>query len=265
MKKIIGIFLSLSLVIGLSACTSGSTQVQDEQQVEAESNVSDGGSTQSEDTTGLLISNSKKDDDEQQGVNESSQKATPRRAVMVNGVLYLDTGYVSGVGGRCGTLDGNITSVIDKMDIPDEDGEANFEAEGWQVGFEENTIDIPIDNDWYIFGASGTEKGKEGYLPESVLQFMATIEEVNDDENEKYIIVRADFEIQEMFREMIKQGARYRLNLENYEPGIYTDTPVVGNAVLIACSPYILETDPAIIPGVYSISPVGGDVYQKSE
>ncbi|MBR1772028.1 MAG: hypothetical protein IJ747_08360 [Lachnospiraceae bacterium] len=191
---------------------------------------------------------------------ESSQRAFPRRAVMANGVLYLDTGYVSGIWGRCGNLDGNIEKVIDRTELPDEDGEANFEAYGWQVGFEENTIDVPIGDEFCIFGAKGTEQGVQGYIPKGVLQFMATVEEVSDD---GYMVVKADFDIPAMFGQIKKDG-RYRLSLEHYEPGIYTDTPVPGNIVVVICKGIVEETDPAILPEIYSISPVGGNVCQPA-
>ncbi len=119
---------------------------------------------------------------------KSSQRAEYRRAIMVDGTLYLDTGYVSSVM-RCGNLDGNIEKVIDSSEIPDENGEANFNVEGWQRGYEEGTLDVLIDNEFCIFGEYGTEKAKEGYIPLGVMQFMATVGEVTDD---GYVIVKTD-------------------------------------------------------------------------
>lgn len=52
-------------------------------------------------------------------------------------------------------MDGNITSVIERTEIPQKDGEANFEgARGYQFGREENQIDVPLENEgWIIFEA----------------------------------------------------------------------------------------------------------------
>ena len=80
------------------------------------------------------------------------------RIIKVNGKLYYDTGKsydeTSEIK-RCGTMDGNITSVIASGEIPTEDGQANFTgAKGYQYGSKENTIDIPLENEgWRIFEA----------------------------------------------------------------------------------------------------------------
>ena len=65
---------------------------------------------------------------------------------MVDGTLYLDTGYVSSLM-RCGMLDGNIEKVDECTEMTDEDGEAIFSAEGWQVSFEEDALDVRIGNE----------------------------------------------------------------------------------------------------------------------
>ena len=116
------------------------------------------------------------------------QYSLPRRAIMVDGTLYLDTGYVSSLM-SCGTLDGNIERVIEATEIPDEDGEANFSAEGWQGGFEKGTLDVLIDNEFCIFAAEGSYTAEDGYIPEGVMQFMATVDEVSDD---NCVIVKTD-------------------------------------------------------------------------
>lgn len=109
------------------------------------------------------------------------QYSLPRRAIMVDGTLYLDTGYVSSLM-RCGNLDGTIERVIEATEIPDENGEANFSAEGWQGGFEKGTLDVLIDNEFCIFA-------EDGYIPEGVMQFTATVDEVTDD---NCVIVKTD-------------------------------------------------------------------------
>lgn len=251
MRKTATIFTVLFFAAALSACGSkDSKKAADAENIPQEESILLQETMSSKETM----------PDAESEQPESSQRAFPRRAVMANGVLYLDTGYVSGVWGRCGNLDGNIDKVIDETEIPDEDGEANFDAYGWQVGFEENTIDVIIGNEFCIFGAKGTEQGVEGYVPKGVLQFMATVEEVSDD---GYMIVKADFDIPAMFGQIKKDG-RYRLSMEHYEPGIYTDTPVPGNVVVVICQGNIEETDPAVITDIYSISPVGGNVCQPA-
>lgn len=189
-----------------------------------------------------------------------SQTEIPRRCVMINDTLYLDTGYVSGVWGRCGTADGSIESVIPSDEIPDENGEANFEAKDWQWGFEENTIDVRIGDEYCIFGAEGTMQGESGYIPESVLQFLASVEEVSDTD----MIVRPSGEISEKFGQ-INTDKRYQISLDHYDPGIYVDTPVPGNMVIVICKSRFEGEDPIIITDVYSVSPIGGDFCRPVE
>ena len=157
------------------------------------------------------------------------QYSLPRRAIMVDGTLYLDTGYVSSLM-RCGNLDGTIERVIEATEIPDEDGEANFSAEGWQGGFEKGTLDVLIDNEFCIFAEEGSYTAEDGYISEGVMQFMATVDEVTDDD---CVIVKTDTP-PERFPQ-IRKDVRYRLSMEAYDPGIYTDKLVPGNVVIVAC------------------------------
>lgn len=70
----------------------------------------------------------------------------------MNGKLYYDTGKTSD-SLRCGMLDGKITSNVENTKIPMIDNQANFEGEyGYQYG-NGNTIEIAIDDKWYIFKA----------------------------------------------------------------------------------------------------------------
>lgn len=79
--------------------------------------------------------------------------------VMVDGILYLDTGLESTVQARCGMMDGNITSTVEGNEKPTVDGQSNFgTGYGYQYGASEDTIEINIDGKWYIFA---TEEARE--------------------------------------------------------------------------------------------------------
>ena len=72
--------------------------------------------------------------------------------VMVNGELYLDTGYKSASVKKCGTMDGEITSEIAGNKQPTEDNQSNFgTGYGYQYGTREGTIEIYMNNQWFIF------------------------------------------------------------------------------------------------------------------
>ena len=72
--------------------------------------------------------------------------------VMVDGKLYLDTGMESSVEARCGVMDGDITSSVDGMKKPTQDGESNFgTGYGYQYGPQEGTIEIFMNEKWWVF------------------------------------------------------------------------------------------------------------------
>lgn len=72
--------------------------------------------------------------------------------VMVNGTLYLDTGYESTIEARCGVMDGKITSQVHGSQRPTIDNQSNFgSGYGYQYGATEGTIEIYMDGEWRIF------------------------------------------------------------------------------------------------------------------
>ena len=82
--------------------------------------------------------------------NENAEKK-PVRMIRTDGKLYYDSGKVSDMTPRCGNMDGNLTKAADAYEIPQNDGECNFEnATGYQNATE-TTKEIPIDGDWVIF------------------------------------------------------------------------------------------------------------------
>ncbi len=204
----------------------------------------------------------KADADGQQAETRMTQRPVPKRMVMTKGTLYVDTGYVSGIWGRCGNLDGNIDSVISDMEIPTEDGQANFMAAGWQMGVEEDTIEVPIDGEFCIFAAQGSKK--EGYIPASVAQFLATVEEVTED---GCVIVRTDRGVSQMFSGKIKENERYKISLEHYacDINIPAESLSPGNGLCVVCKNNLEGTDPAVITDVYSVSPLHGNVCQPCQ
>ena len=71
--------------------------------------------------------------------------------VMVDGVLYQDTGRESPLTGRCGTMDGEITSAVEEGQRPQEDGQSNF---GTGFGYQytgEGVLEILLDDKWMVF------------------------------------------------------------------------------------------------------------------
>ena len=76
------------------------------------------------------------------------------RMFMADGVLYEDTGRESTVEGRCGNMDGEITSSVQSWQQPEEDGQSNFGSGfGYQIGMEPDTLEILQDGHWLVFRA----------------------------------------------------------------------------------------------------------------
>ncbi len=74
----------------------------------------------------------------------------PVRMMKISEDLYYDSGLVSEEIPRCGTLDGALKKTVPDNQIPQNSGEANFEAEGYQhaTGI---TKEVNIDGQWHIF------------------------------------------------------------------------------------------------------------------
>lgn len=71
--------------------------------------------------------------------------------VMIDGKMYYDTGKESTITGRCGVMDGEITSTVDGTQIPTEDNQSNF-GSGYEYQYgSENTIEIFMNEKWWVF------------------------------------------------------------------------------------------------------------------
>ncbi len=61
--------------------------------------------------------------------------------VMIDGVMYYDAGRESTVSGRCGVMDGEITSAVAGTEVPAADDQSNFgSGYGYQWGPEEDQL-----------------------------------------------------------------------------------------------------------------------------
>lgn len=74
-------------------------------------------------------------------------------AVMVDGRIYYSTGQKSTITGRCGNMDGYISSTVQKGTLPTKDDESNF---GTDLGYQKiktNEIEVKINGDFIVFKA----------------------------------------------------------------------------------------------------------------
>lgn len=118
----------------------------DESLMSAASPYADEGSSPVEGSTGSTY---KADDSA-----ESSIAIAPARAVMLEGVVYFDTGTASGTDAKAAP-DGTITSTVDSDSFPAEDGQSNFgTGYAYRYGSEDGTLEVQFDGEWWIFAAN---------------------------------------------------------------------------------------------------------------
>ena len=71
--------------------------------------------------------------------------------VKIKDKLYYDTGRESTAEGRCGNMDGQITSTVDGSEIPTENNQSNFGSGfGYQYGMDD-TVEIYMNDKWCVF------------------------------------------------------------------------------------------------------------------
>ena len=150
MKKRLLLVFSISTMLLISSCGKQAVS-NDEQTIEPTTAV------ESEATSETIEAASEIEITEtEQASSEIPGDRIPM--VMVDGLLYYDTGKESTLEGRCGMMDGEITSTVDASEIPTEDNQSNFGVGfGYQYGIN-NSIDIQMeDGTWFVFQREGTE------------------------------------------------------------------------------------------------------------
>lgn len=150
MKKRLLLVLSISVMLLMSACGK-QTVANNEQIVESTTAVE----TQPNDNEKEASSEMETTENEQSSTEIPGDRIP---MVMVDGLLYYDTGKESTIEARCGMMDGEITSTVDASEIPTEDNQSNFGVGfGYQYGIN-NSIEIQMkDGTWYVFQREGTE------------------------------------------------------------------------------------------------------------
>ena len=157
--------------------------------------------------------------------------------VMVDGVIYKDTGYVASIPG-CGTMDGEIVSTVAGTELPVENNQSNF-GSGYQYQMSsEGQIIVVIDGKRIIF--RDIEKD-ETSIPMEVINFNAEVKEITDDG--KLLVMHTS--TAESFH---MNDGEYYVSTENLVEDVQ-----VGDIVTIWFNGMIQETDPAQLGVVYRI------------
>lgn len=219
MKKVIYL-LVLCMVLGLTGC--GRAQ-------ENGKNMSENVSTETKNEENSEVA--------QNGQTADTETYPP--CVMVDGIIYKDTGYVSSMHG-CGNMDGEITSTVDETDLPEENNQSNF-GSGYQYQrSSEGQLIVVIDGNRIIF--RDIEKNDTS-IPMEVINFNAEVKGITDDGD----LLVTHKSTAEGFQQM--NDGEYYVSTENLEEDIQ-----VGDIITIWFDGTILETYPAQLGVVYRIT-----------
>ncbi|MDO5063219.1 MAG: hypothetical protein Q4D77_08565 [Peptostreptococcaceae bacterium] len=98
--------------------------------------------------------------------------------IMVDGILYKDTGYIDNCV-KCGTENGRIRSSVFGTQMPNKDDQSNF-GRGYSYQYTGNKgyINVLIDKKWHIFQSLDIEQNT---MPDQVAHFTAEVKEVAED------------------------------------------------------------------------------------
>ena len=232
MKRTISMLLAMGMVVGiLSGCAgdavtqkAADTLVQQTDEPQLQMDEADG----SDDMVTLP------------DLTESHPIANPP-CVMVDGILYQDTGFVDSMVG-CGNMDGEIDSAVDATELPSENNQSNFGTGMSYQRSSEGQLIVYVDGEPRIFrDINSTDTS----IPEEVLHFTAEVKEVNDGSLLVTYISTA-----EGFLEL--SAGDYVISKDNLQ-----DEVQVGDTVEVWTDGTIQETYPAQLGLVYRIEKVG--------
>ena len=229
MKRTISILLAMGMVVGiLSGCggdavtqEAAGTPVQQTDEPQIQMDETDG----SDDMVTLP------------DLTESHPIANPP-CVMVDGILYQDTGFVDSMVG-CGNMDGVIDSAVDATELPSENNQSNFGTGMSYQRSSEGQLIVYVDEEPRIFRDINST---DTTIPEEVLHFTAKVKEVN--------LLVTYVSTAEGFLELPEGD--YVIPKDNLQ-----DEVQVGDTVEIWTNGIILETYPAQIGLAYRIEKVG--------
>lgn len=117
---------------------------------------------------------------------EENKKTDIPDAVMVDGRIYYSTGEKSTITGRCGNMDGYISSTVQKGTMPTKDDESNFGTDFGYQKFKTNEIEVKINGDFIVF--KGEERAFELIFNKTNDLETRTIIKAQDNNNYSYNI-----------------------------------------------------------------------------
>ena len=161
-------------------------------------------------------------------------------AVMVDGVLYESTGYISSAIG-CGNMDGKITSTVEGNEAPKKNDQSNFGTGYDYQRSSEGQIVVVMDGMKVIF--RDPEHSFTVDIPEEVLNFNAKVLEVRNGSLLVSFISTPD-----IFMPPFTGQCVVRVN-----PQILKEEVKAGDTVRVWFDGLVQEIYPPILPNVYRV------------
>lgn len=84
-------------------------------------------------------------------VDERTELTNLAPMILIKGKLYQDTGKESDIKGRCGVMDGEITSTVEPFEKPTQDNQSNFGSKYGYQFVDERSVDIFMNEKWLRF------------------------------------------------------------------------------------------------------------------
>lgn len=143
MRRLIVALAPIYLSISLVACYEGKILNGDDEEPTTTNVVA------LEEDKNMIENDTEGLDKEEKDENLSDLKPM----VMINDKIYIDTGKESNIEGRCGTFDGEITSLVSQNEKPKENNQCNFKS-GVGVGYQyvtDTSIELFLNEKWFVF------------------------------------------------------------------------------------------------------------------
>lgn len=159
--------------------------------------------------------------------------------VKVRGVIYVDTGYQNAMV-TCGTPDGQIKTTVDGTEKPKEDDESNFGKGYSYQTWDDQYVNVQIDNKWILFKNINIEDESDK-IPEWVAHFTAKVIKTEED---SLLVEATDIDDRFYFKKLMTKPISLSIeNLDNGKDGKVGTEDLEGKSVEVYFGGEIKNTE----------------------
>lgn len=175
--------------------------------------------------------------------------------VKVRGVIYVDTGFENAMV-SCGTPDGQIKTTVDGTEKPKEDDQSNFGIGYNYQTWDEQYVNVQIDNKWILFKNINIEEESDE-IPEWVAHFTAKVIKTEED---LLLVEATDIDDRFYFKKLMTKPISLSIeNLDNGKDGKVSTDDLEGKSVEVYFGGEVKNTEiensaPIELEKIYRIS-----------